>query len=120
MKVKADRFPIYVNPDWNETIEITKAQPDNLRVIDNDQYFAVASGYGNNHTTIMRTARKYVRFGTALIFYKECGEWFLNMIDVEIEGMDNERLTMRELRDGLVGQSLYEFLVDFIGQQGSA
>jgi len=77
-------YPIYINPDFGEIVELAKTKPDTLRIIEgyDNQNIAIASGYGNTHDSVVKGARVKLEnkrwSGFDYILYREAHEWFWN------------------------------------------
>lgn len=45
-------YPVFLNPTFDELIELCKIPWDTLRILECDEVFLVGSGFGNTHTTL--------------------------------------------------------------------
>jgi hypothetical protein len=52
-------YPIYLNPTFEEIVELAAQSIDTLRIMEDGDHLAVASGYGNTHDSVQRAARKH-------------------------------------------------------------
>lgn len=87
MKIGREDYPIYLNPTDSELQELVIADSwDTLRFLEDEPNIAVASGYGNDHSTIARAIRaipEHKRFhGTAYILFHTHRKLFFNLEDI--------------------------------------
>jgi hypothetical protein len=74
-------MPVFLNPTHDEIVELVKSHPDTLRICEDDNNIAVASGYGNTHTSVIKVIRKNAIkdfFPLDLILFRETGRWLWN------------------------------------------
>lgn len=73
--------PVFLNPTAAETIELAEARVDTLRICEEDGRLAVASGYGNTHTSIRAVAVKHWPryFPHEHILFRRDGAWWWNL-----------------------------------------
>lgn len=73
--------PVYVDPTVEEVVELASRYHDTLRIIEGEGHTALASGYGNTHSSVYATARLILGkrwSGLDLILFKELNEWYWN------------------------------------------
>lgn len=84
-----DWTPCYLNPDFNEILELARSQWDTCRIaiaLDSND-MVIASGYGNTHTSILERYRLHLNkrrtpSTDTFILYHEEGKAYLNLEDV--------------------------------------
>lgn len=54
-------FPIYLNPTFEELIELNTRGWDTLRILMNEDQFVVGSGYGNTHASLATALRTHLQ-----------------------------------------------------------
>ena len=92
MKLCKD-YPIYVNPTFDEIVEMAHSHWDTMRILvtndilDRNRHdFAIGSGYGNTHHSLVLGYRKYrgkKHFSSdTYILYHENGRVYMNLEDV--------------------------------------
>ena len=106
--------PVYINPTFQEIVELAETKPDTLRILDSDNEFAVASGFGNTHYDIMKVLRLQDRNTMKfidLILFRRAGEWFWN----DLGHWGSETCKIR-LSSKMVAASdpLQKFVTDFV------
>ena len=81
-----DSYPIYLNPNFNELLELAQAGWDTIRIcVEPDANdILLASGYGNTHTCIARQYKAINRRGLldGFILYKEANIAYFNTEDI--------------------------------------
>lgn len=60
MKIRDD-YPIYVNPDFEEILELAESKWDTCRIMESEEYLCIASGYGNTHNSIVTYTRQLLK-----------------------------------------------------------
>lgn len=80
---EAGDYPVYIDPTFQEIVELAKARPDTLRIMDGEDHFAVASGFGNTHSSVCKAVAKVLGVKLWLnaddyILYREYGQWYFN------------------------------------------
>ena len=82
----ADNYPIYLNPNFNEILELAQAGWDTIRIcVESDTGdILLASGYGNTHTSIARRYKIINRRGLldSFLLYKEGNIAYFNTEDM--------------------------------------
>lgn len=82
-----DWFPCYLNPSFNELKELADSRWDTVRILiideRNNKGIAIASGYGNTHTTIAHALQDHYKVKRApfthdFILYKRMGKAYIN------------------------------------------
>jgi hypothetical protein len=75
-------YPIYIDPTFDEIVELAKSQPDTLRVLEDEHVTALASGYGNTHDSVCKAVRLHLGnkrwLGVDYILFNEMHQWFIN------------------------------------------
>ncbi|MDE1971013.1 MAG: hypothetical protein KGI50_05580 [Patescibacteria group bacterium] len=74
-------YPIFIDPTFEEILELAKSRPDTLRILEDDDHLAVASGYGNTHDSVGKAAYKMLGHRWHpfdYILYREQGRWWWN------------------------------------------
>lgn len=101
-------YPVYLNPTFEELIELAKSRVDTLRICEYKDQLAVASGYGNTHTSVTAIARK--EWGKRWhpythILFQRMGAWAWNLNSADVfvsleEGYRHvEIVTVQAVRD---------------------
>lgn len=76
-------FPIYIDPDYGELLELAETKPDTLRICEGDEIVALASGYGNTHQSVTAGVRPVIKVRrwhptTYILFHDGNGKWYMN------------------------------------------
>lgn len=76
MRIRED-YPIYLDPSDEELIQLAESGWDTLRVMEGPEVFAIGSGFGNTHDSIIYyyAMSKGFKREKALYGYKWGGRW---------------------------------------------
>lgn len=81
-------YPVYLNPTFDEILKLAKTNWDTIRICyeEKSKDLYIASGYGNTHTSVSRTAKQYKNnnrlYFYTYILYRYSGKAYMNLIDV--------------------------------------
>ena len=101
MKIR-DNYPIYINPDFNEVVEMARLGWDTMRIMQSQEYLVIGSGYGNTHNSLMQAAkallkpREYHQLDPLIMYHEDGVVWF-NCEDVSGNAKTPLRKMAREL-----------------------
>lgn len=127
MKLR-EEYPIYLDPDFAEVLEICKVGWDTLRVgtftipysqtLENE-HLVIASGYGNIHTTLAHAIRDHFRNKRIMmdpyILHHRGGIAYFNLEDV-----GGSQYARYEKWSGFFRQEHVEIFKDIIRESGLA
>ena len=51
-------YPIFINPDFKEILELCTQNWDTIRICVQDDTIAIASGFGNTHNSVILMVEK--------------------------------------------------------------
>lgn len=80
------RQPVYLNPDFDECVKLGRDAWDTLRICEDETIFVIASGYGNDHQSIIVQLRAHLKIKrwhpSTFIVYRKHSHIYFNFEDV--------------------------------------
>jgi len=111
-------YPIFIDPDFNELMELAKSGWDTVRIClnQNDDFIAMASGHGNTHQSVIDAVKnvKGLRrwHPETYILFKEQGDFWFNLEDVSGERKAHYRKVVKEYFSDVHGQMILDLIAN--------